>query len=171
MTMWAVHRALVTSLLFVAVFFVLPGMVRAGGGALFLIHVQDEDRYDAVPELALSALERGRRAAVLFDSRAVRLMRIGHWYGGDTTPLDKMALPETRRALLAKRLGLSLASTPGNHGDLLRFLRGRGVELYASVRAMEMHGVTEDASDTVVTPLGEGEMVDLLGRASTYVSY
>jgi len=146
------------------------------GGKRLLIHArtslkQDAAQTYAVPGMALAALDRGYKVAVLFDASGVTAIRIGAWYGGDTTPLDKAKLPDGERRSLSGRLGLPLGSIPDNYGDYIRFLKGKGVELYASREMMLRFRIGDDEYDTAVTPVGPERMLEILADADVYVAY
>lgn len=145
------------------------------GDRVFLFHVKSSfrscDHVATVLQMALSALQEGYRVILLFDSRGVKLIKIGTWYGGDTTALDKADLTESERRSLANRLDLSLASAPTNYGELIRLLRGKGVELYANEKMMGLYGIEKDEYDTAVTPVGIEKIVELFEQADVYVSY
>lgn len=150
----------------------LPGEERK----VLLIHVKTFDgdnahRCRSIAVLSLEALSRGRRVVVLFDMQAVKAIKIGSWYGGDTTPLDKIAFHAEEREMFAKELGLSVASAPSNYGELFRLLRGKGVELYAGKRMMKAFGIRRDGYDTVVTPVETKRINDLFEESDVTVSY
>jgi len=156
------------------VFLTGPALAQ-DGGRVFLFHVKSSfrscDHVSTVPQMALGALQKGYRVILLFDSRGVKLIKIGAWYGGDTTALDKADITESERKALAARLNLSLASTPSNYGEFLRLLRGKGVELYANEKMMDFYGIEKDEYDTAVTPVGIEKIVELFEQADIYVSY
>lgn len=140
-----------------------------------IIHVKSladqNNRFFFVPQLALRALEMGHRVIILFDAKGVMAIKIGHWYGGDTTVLDKIEISKEERASLAAQLGFSPASAPSNHGEFLRLLRGKGVELYANEEMMRTYRIAKDKYDTAVIPVGLDRMMELLSEADAYLSY
>jgi hypothetical protein len=142
---------------------------------MLVIHVKtladQNNQFFFIPQLALRALETGHRVAILFDAKGVMAIKIGHWYGGDTTVLDKIGISKEERASLAGQLGLSPASAPSNHGEFLRLLRGKGVELYANEEMMRTYRIAKDKYDTSVIPVGLDRMMELLREADAYLSY
>jgi hypothetical protein len=149
---------------------------NAEPGETFLIHVTSPlTKYTArtrsIPFLALDALERGHKAAVLFDDEGVKAVKLGAWYGGDTSPLDKTRLPEPDREALAARLRVPVKSIPDNYGDLLRFLKGRGLELFVSKETLAFHGIGEDKYDHAAEPIDLRTIMELLEKAEVYVAY
>ncbi|MBI4720737.1 MAG: DsrE family protein [Chitinivibrionia bacterium] len=149
---------------------------ESGAAKTFLIHVKSPmTKHDArtvfIPHLALSALQQGYRVVILFDDDGVSAIKIGVWYGGHTTPLDKTALPEEERRALATLLGVPDPSLPDNYGDFVRFLKGKGVELYANKIVMELRNIGGEKYDHAVTPVGMDRMVEILGGATIYVAY
>ena len=164
-------------LVFVILMF-LPSAALAGSDTpkTFLIHVKSSlNRHDArtvvMPHVAVAALLQGYKVVILFDDEGVRAIKIGHWYGGHTTPLDKTALPEEELRSLSARLGVPSASIPGNYGDFLRFLKGKGVELLANKVAMDLQDIGGDRFDHAVTPVAIEKMVELFERAAVTVAY
>ena len=156
----------------------LPAAAFAGSDApkTFLIHVTSSmNKHDArtvvMPHVALSALLQGYKVIILFDDEGVQAIKIGHWYGGHTTPLDKTALPEEELRSLSARLGVPSTSIPDNYGDFLRFLKGKGVELFANKVAMDLRNIGEDRFDHAVTPVAIEKMVEMFERAAVTVAY
>jgi len=165
-------------LVFVILMF-LPSAALAGSDTTpktFLIHVKSSlNKHDArtvvMPHVAVAALLQGYKVVILFDDEGVQAIKIGHWYGGHTTPLDKTALPEEELRSLSARLGVPPASIPGNYGDFLRFLKGKGVELLANKVAMDLRNIGGDRFDHAVTPVAIEKMVELFERAAVTVAY
>jgi hypothetical protein len=85
--------------------------------------------------------------------------------------LDKIDISKEERASLAAQLGFSPASAPSNHGEFLRLLRGKGVELYANEEMMRTYRIAKDKYDTSVIPVGLDRMMELLSEADAYLSY
>jgi predicted peroxiredoxin len=142
----------------------------------FLIHVKSSmtkhgARTVFIPHLVLNALKQGYKVVILFDDDGVLAIKIGAWYGGHTTPLDKMALPAEERRALSALLGVPDSSLPDNYGDFVRFLKGKGVELYANKIVMELRNIKGDKYDHAVTPVGMDRMVEILEGATVYVAY
>jgi hypothetical protein len=142
----------------------------------FLFHVtsvpdSDKDQFYGIPQLALKALQKGHRVTILFDGRGVKLIKIGHWYGGDTTILDKVDVTEEERQLLSVELGLPSLSMPGNYGDLIRFMKGRGVLLFANRKMMNFYGISDEEYDFAVTLVDSVRVLQIIEEADIYVSY
>lgn len=140
-----------------------------------LVHVRslldkDTDLTRIVPQVIAAAVHRGSRVIVLFDAGGVRTLKVGRWFGGHSTPIDRVAIPDAERQQLAALLGIPAAGLPDIYGSLLHFLRGRGVEFYASKQALELAGL-QDRFDHVAEAVGEERIVELLAEAGTYVSY
>lgn len=172
------HTAMKRALLMILVLLCLPVAAPAASDApkTFLIHVTSSmNKHDArtvvMPHVAVSALLRGYKVVILFDDEGVRAIKIGHWYGGHTTPLDKTALPEEELRFFSDRLGLPATSIPDNYGDFLRFLKGKGAELFASKLAMDLRDIGGDRFDHAVTPVAIEKMVELFEQAAVTVRY
>lgn len=143
---------------------------------LVLIHVKTiktdkEFRLQSIAETTLAALKRGNRVIILFDGGAVRAIKIGRWYGGDTTILDKINLKDDQRRKLSNDLDISFASIPSNYGELFRLMRGRGVELYANKAVIKALRLKDGEYDMTFTPIGSDQMVDIFLNADVYISY
>lgn len=141
-----------------------------------VIHVKtvpadDESRFYAIARLTIAALDTGHAVIMLFDGDGAEVVRLGSWYGGDTTLLDKLDIPGAQRESLAGSLGLSKASTPANYGDLMRLLRGKGAELYVSGDMMRLHQISDAEYDNVFNPVEPAGMLEIFGRADVYLSY
>lgn len=142
----------------------------------FLIHVKSSmNKHDSrtviMPHVALTALQQGYKVIILFDDEGVQAIKIGHWYGGHTTPLDKTPLPKEELRSLSARLGVPSTSIPDNYGDFLRFLKGKGVELFANKVAMNLRNIGENRFDHAVTPVSIEKVVELFERAEVTVAY
>lgn len=178
MTFAAWSKAMKRALLVIVVLLFLPTATLAASDApkTFLIHVTSSmNKHDArtvvMPHVALSALLQGYKVVILFDDEGVQAIKIGHWYGGHTTPLDKTALPEEELRSFSARLGVPAATIPDNYGDLLRFLKGKGVELLASKVAMDLRNIGGDRFDHAVTPVDIEKMVEMFEQAAVTVRY
>ena len=171
------HNAMKRALLALVMLMFLPVAVgRTETPKTFLIHVTSSmNKHDArtvvMPHVALSALLKGYKVVILFDDEGVQAIKIGHWYGGHTTPLDKTALPEEELRSISARLGLPAASIPDNYGDFLRFLKGKGAELFASKLAMDLRDIGGDRFDHAVTPVDIEKMLEMFERAAVTVRY
>jgi hypothetical protein len=145
-------------------------------GNTFLIHVKSLSgnralQFHAIADTCLEALKGGHRVIVIFDVDAVKAIKIGSWYGGHTTILDRLAFDDEERKKYAETLGISVSSSPSNHGELFRLLRGKGAEQYANKEAMRYHQITEDGYDTSVVPAGPDTLIDMFNDADVYISY
>jgi predicted peroxiredoxin len=166
------------SLLLAIVILMFPPAAFGGSATqeTFLVHVKSsmtkhDARTSVLPHVVLTALGQGYTVIILFDDDGVNAIKIGRWYGGHTTPLDKAFLPEQERMALSARLGLPATGIPDNYGDLLRFLKGKGVELYANKVVMDLRNIGEDRFDHAVTPVAVEKMVELFERAAVTVAY
>ncbi len=151
-------------------------IAESSAAKMFLIHVRSPlTKHGAqtvfLPHLVLNALQQGYRVVILFEVGGVSAIKIGVWYGGHTTPLDKMALPAEERRALSALLGVPNSILPDNYGDFIRFLKGKGVELYANKIVMELRNIRGDKYDHAVTPVGTDRMVALFGGAAIYTAY
>ena len=171
------HTAMKRALM-ILILLCLPAAAPAASDApkTFLIHVTSAmNKHDArtvvMPHVAVSALLKGYKVVILFDDEGVQAIKIGHWYGGHTTPLDKTALPAEELRSFSARLGVPAASFPDNYGDLLRLLKGKGVELFASKLAMDLRNIGGDRFDHAVTPVDVENMVEMFERAAVTVRY
>lgn len=141
-----------------------------------LIHVtsvpsDDESRFYSMARLAVAALEKGHTVIMFFDGKGARSVKLGSWYGGETSLLDKLDIPDMEQKTLADALGLTVASAPSNYGDLLRLFRGKGVELYVNSDMMAVYNIEGDKHDTAFVPVEPIKMMDIIDRADVYVSY
>jgi predicted peroxiredoxin len=164
--------------LLIIILMFLPAAAFGGSDTpkTFLIHVKSAmNKHDArtvvMPHVALTALLQGYKVIILFDDEGVQAIKIGHWYGGHTTPLDKTALPEEELRSLSARLGVPSTSIPDNYGDFLRFLKGKGVGLFVNKVAMDLRDIGEDGFDHAVTPVAIENMVEMFERAAVTVAY
>jgi len=163
-------------LVFVILMFLPAVFAGSDTPKTFLIHVKSPmNKHDArtvvMPHVALTALLQGYKVIILFDDEGVQAIKIGHWYGGHTTPLDKAFLPEQERVALSAQLGVPATSIPDNYGDFLRFLKGKGVELYANKVVMDLRNIGRDRFDHAVTPLPIEKMAEIFERAAVTVAY
>lgn len=167
------RRALLPAAL---LFLSAPSYAESGAPKTFLIHVKSsmaehDARTSVVPRVALTALQHGYKVVILFDDEGVNAIKIGRWYGGHTTPLDKAPLPELERMALSAQLGVPTTSFPDNYGDFLRFLKGKGIELYANQVVMDFRNIGKDKFDHAVTPVGIEKMVEMFEGAEVTVAY
>jgi hypothetical protein len=141
-----------------------------------LIHVKSfktnkEFRLQAITETGLEALKRRNRVIVLFDVEAVKAIKIGRWYGGDTMLLDKINIKADQRKKLSNDLKISLASIPSNYGELFRLMRGKGVELYANKTIMKAMNIKDEEFDTAFTAIDSNQILDIFLNTDVYLSY
>ena len=153
-----------------------PASADDPAGKLFLVHAKTSMKLDdaqlcAVPNVALTALEKGYRVAILFDASGVTAIKKGGLFGGDKTPLDKAALPERERKSLAAQLEIPLNEIPRDYGEYIHFLQARGVELYANRTMMLLYKIGADEIDQAVTPVALERMTDLFAEADVYAAY
>jgi hypothetical protein len=94
----------------------------------------------------------------------VTALKKGGLFGGDKTPLDKAALPERERTSLTEQLGVPLEGVPHDYGEYIRFLKSKGVELYANRTTLLLYKIGEDEIEAAVTPVGLEKMLELFAR-------
>ena len=129
------------------------------------------DRTALVFRTTASALKRGYRVALFFDAEGVSSLKMGRWFGGHSTPIDRVQIPAQERRDLAGLLGATPDGIPDIYGSLLHFLKGRGVVIMANKRALELRGLWPDRFDQAAEPVDEVQALDILGRAAWQVSY
>lgn len=142
----------------------------------YLVHVKtllngDTDRTVLVPQVIAGALKKGHKVALLFDAEGVLSLKMGRWFGGHSTPIDRVEIAAKERLRLAGLLGTTPEGIPDIYGSLLHFLKGRGVSVYVNKQALVLRGVDDDHFDHVAEAVGEERIVDLLATAGAYVSY
>ena len=142
----------------------------------YLVHVKtlldgDTDRTVLVPQVIAGALKKGHKVVLLFDAEGVRSLKMGRWFGGHSTPLDRVGISARERQHLAGLLGTTPDGIPDIYGSLLHFLKGRGVSVYVNRQALALRGIDDDHFDHVAEAAGEERIVELLSAAGTYVSY
>lgn len=168
----------IRSLIILVLMCVVPFVVSEGTAAektvvmhIFTIPADDPGRFYSIARMTIASHGKGHRVIMIFDGEGARSVKLGSWYGGDTSLLDKLDIPDRERAVLAKDLGLTPASTPSNYGELMRLFRGKGVELYVNRDMMRLHDISEDEYDTVFIPVGPDKMLELFEGADLYLSY
>ena len=129
------------------------------------------ERTALVFRVVAAGLKQGRHVIVLFDDGGVASLKMGRWFGGHSTPMDRAAVSPQDRRDLAALLGTAPEGIPDIYGSLLAFLKGRGVEVRASKRALELAGLWPDRFDQIAEPAGEERMLELLGQADRYLAY
>jgi len=143
---------------------------------VLLVHVttlldSDQDRTALVFRVVAAGLKKGRHVILLFDAQGVASLKIGRWFGGHSTPIDRVLISPQDRKDLAAMLGTAPEEIPDIYGSLLAFLKGRGAEVCASKRALEMAGLWPDRFDQIAEPASEERMLELFGRANAYLAY
>lgn len=142
----------------------------------YLVHVKtllnsDTDRTVLVPQAIAGALKKGHKVALLFDAEGVQSLKMGRWFGGHSTPLDRVEIAAHERQHLARLLATTPEDIPEIYGSLLHFLKGRGVSVYVNKQALALRGIDDEHFDHVAEAVGEERIVELLTTAGTYVSY
>lgn len=158
------------------VFLALPAFAGQGNGKNFLIHAKtslklDDAQICAVPNVAWTALQEGYRVTILFDASGVTALKKGGLLGGGKSPLDKASLPERERLSLSTQLGVLLVNVPHDYGEYIRFLKTKGIELYANRTMMLLYKIKEDEIEKTVTPVELKQMIEILRKADVYVAY
>ena len=157
-------------------FLALPALAGQGNGKNFLIHAKtslklDDAQICAVPNVAWTALQEGYKVTILFDASGVTALKKGGLFGGDKSPLDKASLPDRERRSLSTQLGMPLESVPHDYGEYIRFLKSKGVELYANRTMMLLYKIGENEIEKAATPVGLKQLVEIFKSADVYVAY
>ncbi|MEK6745303.1 MAG: hypothetical protein AABZ15_16945 [Nitrospirota bacterium] len=142
----------------------------------YLVHVKtllngDTDRTVLVPQVIAGALKKGHKVVVLFDAEGVLSLKMGRWFGGHSTPIDRVEIAAKERLHLAGLLGTTAEGIPEIYGSLLHFLKGRGVSVYVNKQALSLRGIDDEHFDHVAEAVEEERIAELLAAAGTYVSY
>lgn len=169
-------RKLLLIMLLIGSVVVSPAFAAEETGKTFLIHAKtslkiDDAQICAVPNVAWTALSQGYAVTILFDASGVTALKKGGLFGGDKSPLDKAALPERERQSLTRQLNAPLESIPRDYGEYIRFLKQKGVRLFANRTMMLLYKIDENEIEAAVTPIGLEEMVKLFETAYIYVAY
>jgi hypothetical protein len=143
---------------------------------VLLVHVitildSDQDRTALVFRVVAAGLKQGRHVILLFDAQGVASLKIGRWFGGHSTPIDRVLISPQDRKDMAAMLGTAPEDMPDIYGSLLAFLKGRGVEILASKRALELADLWPDRFDQIPEPASDERMLELLDRANDYLVY
>ncbi len=154
----------------------VPSFAGTGDGKTFLIHAKtslsmDDAQICAVPNVAWTALNKGYKVIILFDASGVTAIKKGSFFRGHKTPLDKADLPERERKTLSKQLDIPLGTVPHDYGEYIRFLKTRGVELYANETMMLLYKIAEGEIDPAVTPVKLQRMLEIFESADIYIAY
>jgi hypothetical protein len=150
--------------------------VTGGPGEILLVHVtspldQDTGKTVLVFRAVATALKKGHKVALFFDAEGAASLKMGRWFGGHSTPIDRVAISERDRRDLAALLETTPDGIPDIYGSLLHFLKGRGMAVYVNKRALELRGIGEDQYDHAAEAVEENRIVDLLTTATAYLSY
>lgn len=169
-------RKLLLIMLLIGSVVVSPAFAAEEIGKTFLIHAKtslkiDDAQICAVPNVAWTALSKGYAVTILFDASGVTALKKGGLFGGDKSPLDKAALPERERQSLVRQLNAPLETIPQDYGEYIRFLKQKGVRLFANRTMMQLYKIGEKEIEQAVTPINLEEMVKLLESADSYVAY
>jgi peroxiredoxin family protein len=169
-------RKIILIVLLMLSFGVLPAFAEQGNEKSFLIHAKtalniDDAQICAVPNVAWTALSKGYEVTILFDASGVTALKKGGIFGGDKSPLDKAALPERERKSLAGQLAVPLENVPHDYGEYIRFLKQKGIHLFANRTMMLLYKIDEKEIEQDVIPIGLEEMVKLFENADIYVAY
>jgi hypothetical protein len=165
-----------------SIIFVLLALFSSGpafsqkNDQVVLIHVKNlktekELTLQAIVATSLAALNQSNRVVIFFDAGAVKAIKIGRWYGGDTTILDKVDIKGEQHKKLSGELNISQASTPSNYGDLFRLLRGKGIALYVSKPIIEELELDDEHYDTAFDPIDYEKIMEMISSADVYLSY
>ena len=169
-------RTQILAISVISILIALPAFARQGNGKNFLIHAksslkQDDAQLCAVPNVAWAALQEGYKVTILFDASSVTSLKKGGLLGGDKSPLDKASLPERERQSLSSQHGVPLESIPHDYGEYIRFLKAKGVELYANRTMMLLYKIKEDEIEKAATPVGLKKTAEIFTIADVYVAY
>lgn len=169
-------RKLLLIVLLIAAVVISPVFAAEQNGKTFLIHAKtslkiDDAQICAVPNVAWTALSKGYEVTILFDASGVTALKKGGLFGGDKSPLDKAALPERERQSLARQLNAPLETIPHDYGEYIRFLKEKGVRLFANQTMMLLYKIDEKEIEQSVSPISLEEMLKLLETADIYVAY
>lgn len=141
-----------------------------------LVHVKTlldggTDRTVLVPEMIAGALKKGYKIVLLFDAEGVQSLKMGRWFGGHSTPLDRVEITRKEQQHLADLLGTTTDGIPDIYGSLLHFFKGRGVVISVNKQALQLYAIDEDHFDHTAEAVGAERIVELLAGAELYISY
>jgi len=142
----------------------------------FLVHVKTlldggTERTVIVPRVIAGALKTGRKVVILFDAEGALSLKMGRWFGGHSTPLDRVKITPLERQHLAGLVGTTPDGIPDIYGSLMHFFKGKGVAVYVNEQALRVYRIDGDHFDHAAEAVGEVRIVELLAGAGTYVSY
>jgi hypothetical protein len=129
------------------------------------------DRTALVFRTVASALNKGHHVTLFFDAEGISSLKMGRWFGGHSTPIDRVRITAQERKDLAALLGTAPDGIPDIYGSLLHFLKGRGVAVMANKRALELRGLWPDRFDQAAEAIDEAQALDLIARATWQMSY
>jgi len=169
-------RTLFLTMMLIGSIVVSPAFAGEETEKTFLIHAKtslkiDDAQICAVPNVAWTALSKGYAVTILFDASGVTALKKGGLFGGDKSPLDKAALPERERQSLTRQLNAPLESILHDYGEYIRFLKQKGVRLFANRTMMLLYKIDENEIEAAVTPIGLEEIVKLFENADIYTAY
>jgi len=155
---------------------VLAADADPGRERTLLVHVKTPldggtDRTVLVLQVIAGALKKGYKVVLLFDAEGVLSLKMGRWFGGHSTPLDRVKITPRERQHLAGLLGTTPDGIPDIYGSLMHFLKGRGVAIYVNKQALVLRRIGDDRFDHAAEAIGEERIVELLAGAGMYVSY
>jgi len=129
------------------------------------------DRTPLVFRTVAAGLQKGHRVGLHFDAEGVSSLKMGRWFGGHSTPIDRITIPPKERKELAGLLGTTPDGIPDIYGSLLHFLKGRGVAVSASRKALELRGLWPDKYDQAAEPIDDVQAMEFLTRSAWQISY
>ena len=149
---------------------------EAAAGGTLLINVMTllddgTDRTVLVPQAVAGALKKKYAVVLLFDAEGVGSLKMGRWFGGHSTPIDRVKIAPAERQHLAGLLGTTADGIPDIYGSLLHFFKGRGVVVYVNKRALALRGIDNDHFDHVAEAVEDERIVELLASAQVYAAY
>lgn len=145
-----------------------------------VIHVKtalsvDDAQICAVPNVAWAAHAQGKSVTLFFDASAVTSVTKGFgwrgWLGLESTAMERAALPERERKSLAEQFQVELDTVPRDYGEYLKFLKGKGVDMYYNRTMALLYNIDPDHVDPTLRPLGLEEMTELLTSADATLVY
>lgn len=141
-----------------------------------LVHVRSlldsgNDRILLVPRVIAAALHKGHRVVLLFDAEGVMSLKTGRWFGGHSTPLDRVDITEKEKQDLARLLATTPDDIPDIYGSLLHFFKGRGVAVYVNKQALRYRGIDDEHFDHAAEGVDGDRIVELLAGSDRYVAY
>jgi len=133
----------------------------------------DDAQICVAPNMALAALSAGDDVTMLFDASAVTSVTKGWgWFiFGETTPMDKAALPERERTSISEQFKVPLKEVPENYGMYLTFLKHRGVKLYINSTMLKLYKINVHDVDDALQPVDLSTMYKLFANKDKIVVY